>query len=341
MSHLPFRNFVHLTQPEAHDLMQRMLSGQMSTEEIAGILRFIRRKGETIAELVGFATAIREIGERICIDQTDEPLIDTCGTGGDCSNTFNISTATAFVAAGTGLRVAKHGNRRISSQCGSADVLEALGIPVSLSAAQVADCIQHTGIGFLYAPLLHPAVKHAQEARLLLKGRTVFNLLGPLTNPVRARVQLIGAFSVRSAEMLAQASARLGIERAFVVHGMDGLDEITTTGPTTVFQVEEGRVQKGRWTPADFGIEPATIEHLKGGDPQANAEIVRSVLQGEPGGRRDIVIANAAAALFLAQRAPDLKSAVSLAAESIDSGAAARKLEQVIEFTVSFAHETV
>ncbi len=341
MSHLPFRNFVHLTQAEAHDLMRRMLSGEMTTEEIADVLSFLRRKGETIAELVGFASAVREIAQPIDIDQSEEPLLDTCGTGGDGSNTFNVSTATAFVAAGTGLRVAKHGNRRISSQCGSADVLEALGIPVSLPASQVADCIRQAGIGFPYAPLLHPAVKHAQEARLLLKGRTVFNMLGPLTNPVRARVQLIGAFSVRAAEMLAQASARLGIQRAFVVHGTDGLDEITTTGPTTVFQVEDGRVQKGRWTPADFGVARASLEDLQGGDPENNAAIVRAVLEGEPGPRRDIVIANAAAALFLAQRSPDLKSAVSLAAESIDSGAARRKLEQVIELTASFAHETV
>ncbi len=341
MSHLPFRNFVHLTQPEAHDLMQRMLSGTMTTEQIADVLSFLRRKGETIAELVGFATAVREVGQCIEIDQSEEPLLDTCGTGGDGCETFNVSTATAFVAAGAGLRVAKHGNRRISSQCGSADVLEALGIPVHLTAQQVADCIRHAGIGFLYAPLLHPAVKHAQEARLLLKGRTVFNMLGPLTNPVRARVQLIGAFSIRAAEMLAQAAARLGIERAFVVHGADGLDEITITGPTTVFQVEEGRVQKGRWTPPDFGIASAALEELKGGDPEANAAIVRSVLEGEAGPRRDIVIVNAAAALLVAQRAPDLKSAVVLAAESIDSGAARRKLEEIVEFTASLAHETV
>lgn len=341
MSHLPFRNFVHLTQPEARGLMQRLLSGEMSTEEIVDVLSFLRGKGETIAELVGFAIAIREIGEAVEIDQSDEPLLDTCGTGGDGANTFNVSTATAFVAAATGLRVAKHGNRRISSQCGSADVLEALGIPVNLSHAQVADCIRRTGIGFLYAPLFHPAVKHAHEARLRLKGRTVFNLLGPLTNPVRARVQLIGAFSIRAAEMLAQASARLGIERAFVVHGADGLDEITITGPTTVFQVEDGRVQKGRWTPADFGMDTASLEDLKGGDPEENANIVRSVLEGEPGPRRDIVIANAAAALLVAGRASDLKSAVSIGAESIDTGAARRKLEQVIEFAASLAHETV
>src|SRR5579875_1924443 len=186
MSHLPFRNFVHLSQSEAHDLMQRMLSGQMSTEGIADVLSFLRRKGETVAELVGFASAIREISEPLELDQSETPVLDTCGTGGDNTGTFNVSTATAFVIAGAGLRVAKHGNRRISSQCGSADVLEALGIPVNLTARQVVECIRETGIGFLYAPLLHPSVKHAQEARLLLKGRTVFNLLGPLTNPVRA-----------------------------------------------------------------------------------------------------------------------------------------------------------
>lgn len=341
MPHLPYRNFVHLSEPEAHQLMQRMLSGEMNTEEIADVLSFLRRKGETIAELVGFASAVRDVGTRIDIDQSTEPVLDTCGTGGDCTNTFNVSTATAFVVAGTGQRVAKHGNRRISSQCGSADVLEALGIPVTLPPAQIAECIAQTGIGFLYAPLLHPAVKHAQEARLLLKGRTVFNMLGPLTNPVRARVQLIGAFSIRAAEMLAHASARLGIERAFVVHGADGLDEISTTGPTTVFQVEDGRVRKGRWTPADFGLTPTSIDDLKGGDPGTNANIVRSVLEGEPGPRRDIVVANAAAALLVAQRASDLKSAVSVAAESIDSGAARRKLESVVEFTAALAHETV
>ncbi|HZS54603.1 MAG TPA: anthranilate phosphoribosyltransferase [Bryobacteraceae bacterium] len=339
--HLPFRNFVHLTQPEAYDLMHRMLSGEMGTEEIASVLAFLRRKGETLSELVGFATAIREMSQSVELDQSEEPLVDTCGTGGDSTGTFNVSTATALVAAGTGLRVAKHGNRRISSECGSADVLEALGIRVDLSAAQVVECIRATGIGFLYAPLLHPAVKHAQEARLLLKGRTVFNMLGPLTNPVRARVQLIGAFSVRAAEMLAQASARLGIDRAFVVHGADGLDEITTTAQTIVYQVDGGRVQKGRWSPADFGLEPASLDHLKGGNSDTNAQIVRSILNGDPGPCRDIVVANAAAALFLAQRAQDLKSAVAIATESVESGAARRKLEQLIEFTSGMKHETV
>ena len=338
MSHLPYRNFVHLSQQEAHDLMHNMLSGKMSTEGIADLLSFLRRKGETVAELVGFASAIREMSPRMELDTAGEPLLDTCGTGGDGACTFNISTTTAFVAAGAGLRVAKHGNRRISSQCGSADVLEALGVPVNLPAEQVAECIRHTGIGFLYAPLLHPAIKHAQEARLLLKGHTVFNLLGPLTNPVRAHVQLIGAFSVRAAEMLAHASARLGIERAFVVHGADGLDEISTTGLTTVFQVEDGRVQKGRWLPADFGVDPVSIDDLKGGETETNAGIVRSILEGEPGPARNVVLVNTAAALFLAGRAPDLKTAMGLAADSIDSGAARRKLEQILEFSARLDH---
>jgi anthranilate phosphoribosyltransferase len=187
--------------------------------------------------------------------------------------------------------------------------------------------------------MLHPAVKHAQEARLLLKGRTIFNLLGPLTNPVRARIQLIGAFSVRAAEMLAQALARMGVDRAFVVHGSDGLDEISTTGPTTVFQVEENSVQKGRWVPSDFGLPQATLEELQGGDSETNATIIRGILEGEAGPKRDLVIANAAAALFVARKAIDLKSAVAMAAESIDSGAARRKLEKLIEFTARLRHE--
>lgn len=329
---LPFRNFVHLTQPEAYDLMHRMLSGEMDTEGIAGLLSFLRRKGETVAELVGFATAIREMSEPVDLDQSETPILDTCGTGGDGTNTFNISTVTAFVVAGAGVRVAKHGNRRISSLCGGSEVLGALGIPVELSLQQVVACIKETGIGFLHAPLLHPAVKHAQEARLQLKGRTVFNLLGPLVNPVHARVRLIGAFSVRAAEMLAQACARLGVERAFVVHGSDGLDEITITAQTTVFQVEEGRVQKGKWVPGDFGLATASLEDLQGGDPETNAEIVRFILEGNRGPARDVVVANAAAALLVAQHAPDLKSAVAAATESLEGGAAQRKLEELIEF---------
>jgi anthranilate phosphoribosyltransferase len=336
MPQLPFRNSVHLTTAEACQVMRSLLSGEMDTAGIAELLRYLQRKGETVAELVGFASAMRDMAHLVQLDQSDEPVLDTCGTGGDGVNTFNISTATAFVAAGAGLRVAKHGNRRISSQCGSADVLEALGVHVSLSAEHVARCIEETGIGFLYAPLLHPAVRHAQEARILLKGRTVFNLLGPLTNPVRANVQLIGAYSVRAAEMLALATARLGIARAFVVHGGDGMDEISTAAPTTVFQVEDGRVQKGQWTPNDFGVPPASSADLAGGDPAANSQIIRGVLAGNPGPARDVVLVNAAAALLIAGRASDIKSAVALAADSIDSGAASYKLTRLAEFTSQF-----
>jgi anthranilate phosphoribosyltransferase len=333
MPFLPFRNSVHLNQAEAHTLMREMLSGSMDTAGIAEVLGFLRRKGETVAELVGFASAMRELSEPVSLDQSEDPVLDTCGTGGDGTNTFNISTATAFVVAGAGLRVAKHGNRRISSQCGSADVLEALNVRVSLSAQHVVECVRQTGIGFLFAPLLHPAVRHAQEARLQLKGRTIFNLLGPLTNPVHARMQLMGAFSIRAAEMLAHASARLGTDRAYVVHGSDGLDEISTSAPTTVFLVENGKVQKGTWSPHDFGVEPVSLDQLLGGTPEENAQIVRDILDGQTGPRRDVVLVNAAAALLLAHKAPDVRAAVELAREAIDSGAARRKLEELVTFT--------
>ncbi|MFL6447180.1 MAG: anthranilate phosphoribosyltransferase [Bryobacteraceae bacterium] len=334
-SYLPFRNWIHLTQPEASDLMRRILSGEMSVEEVAEILLFLRNKGETVAEIVGFAAAMRELSLPIHVDQTEAPLIDTCGTGGDNADTFNISTAAAFVVAGAGMRVAKHGNRKISSRCGSCDLLEQMGVRVDLSPEQVAGCVQEIGIGFLYAPSFHPSMSNAREARALLRGRTAFNLLGPLTNPARARFQVIGAFSVRAAEMLANASARLGTERAFVVAGGDGLDEITTTTYTTIFQVEDGKVQKGRWWPSDFGLEQSAPDDLKGGDAETNAAIIRSVFDGQPGPARDVVVANAAAAIALGQRASELKAAVAVAAESIDSGAARRKLDELIQFTTN------
>jgi len=332
-SYLPFRNSVHLTRAEASDLMRQILAGEMTSEEIGEILVFLRNKGETVAEIVGFAEAMREQSLPVHVDQSETPLVDTCGTGGDGAETFNISTAAAFVAAGAGMRVAKHGNRKVSSRCGSCDVLEHLGVQVDLPPEQVSACIENIGIGFLYAPSFHPAMKSAREARSDLKGRTAFNLLGPLTNPARARIQVIGAFSVRAAEMLANASARLGIERAFVVNGGDGLDEITTTTYTTVFQVEDGKVQKGRWFPSDFGLEQSAPEDLKGGDAETNGAIIRSVFDAEKGPARDVVLANAAAALVVGQRASELKVGVAMAAESIDSGAARRKLEDLIQFT--------
>ena len=331
--YLPFRNSIHLSEQEANALMYRMLSGELSADEIAAILQFLRRKGETLAEVVGFASAIRELSEPVDLAQSGEPIIDTCGTGGDGANTFNVSTATAFVVAGAGVRVAKHGNRKISSQCGSADVLEQLGVSVHLPRTDLLECVRNVGIGFLFAPAIHPAMRHVVAARQLLQGRTVFNLLGPLTNPVRAAVQLMGAYSVRAAELLAQAAARLGTERAFVVHGADGLDEITTTTHTTVFQIGEKSVQKGRWSPSDFGVPVAAPDDLRGGDPETNAAIILSILAGNPGPQRDIVIANAAAALLIAGKSTDLKGATDAALESLATGAARRKLEILIAFT--------
>ena len=330
--YLPFRHSVHLTQEEAHALMHRMLSGDMEADNIAAVLDYLRCKGETLAEVVGFATAIRELSEPLELE-VEGPVIDTCGTGGDGTNTFNISTATAFVVAGTGVRVAKHGNRKISSQCGSADVLEQLGVSISLTRAQVQDCIQTVGLGFLFAPAVHPAMRHVVAARQMLGGCTVFNLLGPLTNPIGARAQLIGAYSVRAAELLAQAAARIGIERAFVVHGADGLDEITTTTHTTVFQVADRTVQKGVWSPFDFNVPVAEAADLTGGDPETNAAIIRSVLVGTPGPQRDVVVVNAAASLLLAGKADDLQSATEVAIEAIETGAAQRKLDELIAFT--------
>jgi anthranilate phosphoribosyltransferase len=261
-------------------------------------------------------------------------LLDTCGTGGaDGPSTFNISTIAAFVVAGAGVRVAKHGNRSLSSQCGSADLLEALGIRLAISPEQVGRAIREVGIGFLFAPALHPAMKYAQPARLELKMRTVFNLLGPLTNPAGATRQLIGAPSPQAAALMAQALAGLEPERAFVVHGSDGLDEVTTTGSTIVFEVKRSEVTSLSWSPSDFGVAHANASDLSGGDRVLNRQIAIAVLQGEPGPRRDIVLVNAAAALLAAGLATDLSTGMRLAAHSIDTGAARKKVEQLAEFS--------
>jgi anthranilate phosphoribosyltransferase len=262
--------------------------------------------------------------------------VDTCGTGGDGAGTFNISTVAAFVVAGAGARVAKHGNRSISSRCGSADVMEALGVKVLLSPAQMGQAIREVGIGFLFAPAVHTAMKHAQPARLELKMRTVFNILGPLTNPAGATAQLVGAPSPEAASLMAQALAALGLARGFVVHGSDGLDEITTTGPTLAFEIREGKVARHTLTPEDFGVGRASIEDLRGADREANCEIARSVLGGAAGPRRDIVLVNASAALVAAGKARDFQEGVSLAAGSIDSGAALRKARELAWFTQQF-----
>lgn len=321
----------NLSAGDARLAMLAILNGEASTPQIAAFLIGLRTKGETADELLGFARAMREKAARV--DAGPEPLLDTCGTGGDGGSTFNISTIAAFVAAGAGVRVAKHGNRSLSSACGSADILEALGINISLSPEQVGRSIREAGIGFLFAPLFHPAMKHAQPARLELKMRTVFNLLGPLTNPAGAARQLIGAPSIQAAELMAQALAGLEPERAFVVHGSDGLDEVTTTGPTAVFEVTREGVRRFEWGPSDFGVEQAEPSDLAGGDRVVNCEVATSILRGQGGPQRDIVLVNAAAALLAADVVTDLGDAMQRAGESVDSGAAWEKVEQLREFT--------
>jgi anthranilate phosphoribosyltransferase len=324
----------NLSEQEAAEVLGEILRGEATPALISGLLVALRMKGETVDEVVGFARAMRAAAAKVELT-TVEPasLVDTCGTGGDGLHSFNISTASAFVAAGAGAAVAKHGNRSISSRCGSADVLEALGAKVALQPQQVAGSIESVGIGFLFAPLIHPAMKHAQPTRAELKMRTVFNLLGPLTNPAGAGAQLVGVFEAGLVPLLAAAMARLGVRRAFVVHGDDGLDEITTTGPTTAREVVDGNVLERVFHPEDFGLERARPQDLVGGDANDCAAILRAILDGERGPRRDIVVANAAAALVAAGRAQEFREGASLAAESIDSGRAREKLAQFVRYT--------
>ncbi len=323
----------HLSRQEAETAMEEILSGRAGEDSIVALLAALRTKGETVEELVGFARAMRRHATPIFSNTSrpDELLVDTCGTGGDSSGTFNISTTAAFVAAGAGVRVAKHGNRSISSKCGSADVLEALGISLDVSPERVGAAIREIGIGFLFAPALHTAMRHAMPARRRL-GRTAFNLLGPLTNPAGARAQVAGVFSAEVVEKVASVLAELGVDRAFVVHG-GGLDEISLAGETKVGEVRGGAVRVYEVTPEDFGLGRAPISAISGGDAAHNAELLRAILAGEPGPRRDIVIANAAAALVAAGSAADFIDGARFAAESIDSGAARRKLEALIAFT--------
>ncbi len=319
----------------AEEAMEVILSGHASTAQIAAFLVALRMKGETAGELIGFARAMRARASQVPADLAGGPLLDTCGTGGDARGTFNISTIAAFVVAGAGVRVAKHGNRSISSRCGSADVLERLGVRVAVEAEQAARAIREVGIGFLFAPAFHPATRHAHAARLELKMRTIFNLLGPLTNPAGATAQLAGAPSEQAAGLIAEALAALGLERGFVVHGSDGLDEITITGPTLAFEIAKGQVTRRTFTPEDFGVAPAPLEQLQGGDPDENCEIARAILAGARGPKRDVVLVNAAAALVVAGRAASFADGMTVAAESIDSGAARRKLEQLAALTPS------
>jgi anthranilate phosphoribosyltransferase len=323
-----------LTRAEAESAMEEILSGRADEVSIVALLSALRDKGETVAELTGFAAVMRRHAAPIFngASRPDELLVDTCGTGGDASGTFNISTAAAFVAAGAGVLVAKHGNRSISSKCGSADVLEALGVSLDVPPARIGQAIREIGIGFLFAPAMHKAMRHAMPARKRV-GRSAFNLLGPLTNPAGARAQVVGVFSSPVVEKIALVLSELGVDRAFVVHGEGGLDEISLSGETTVGDVQHKVVRIYQVTPEEFGLERAPLEAVRGGDAAHNAALVRGILAGEKGPRRDIVIANASAAIVAAGRAADFLEGALLAAQSIDSGAARGKLEALIAYS--------
>ncbi len=309
-------------------VMNSIMEGDATPAQIGAFLMGLRVKGETVEEITGAAQVMREKARRIT---APGPCIDTCGTGGDNSLTFNISTAAAFVAAGAGLIVAKHGNRAASSACGSADVLAALGVNIEADAPQVERCLKDAGIGFLFAPLLHGAMRHAIGPRREMGTRTIFNVLGPLTNPAGAKRQLLGVFSERLTEPLAHVLGNLGSEAALVVHGMDGLDEITLTAETRVSELKDGKVKTYSIKPEDFGLKRCHKDDLLGGAPEDNARIVRQVLDNAPGPRRDVVALNAGAAIYAAGKAPGIGDGVKLALEAIASGAAAKKLERLVQ----------
>src|SRR5437588_1341216 len=331
-----------LSREEAHAVMTEVLSGQCSDAQIAALLVALHMKGETVEEIVGFAEAIRAAavplkfhGDSV-LDASDtgrDALVDTCGTGGDASGTFNISTATAFVVAGAGVRVAKHGNRSVTSKCGSADVMEALGVNINLPSERISACLNQVGIAFLFAPAMHSAMKYVQPARRELRLRTVFNLLGPLTNPAHASAQVVGVYSDDLVEKLAEALSMLGLRRALVVHGSDGLGEITIAASTRIAEVRDGQVHSYEVTPEEFGLQRGTLDEISGGDAAHNATLIREVLAGKKSARRDIVLLNTAAALVAAGKADHLADAVSPAAHSIDSGAAAGKLNALVHFS--------
>jgi anthranilate phosphoribosyltransferase len=328
----------NLSVEQAREAMHVILGGQASQTQLAAFAVAMRMKGETVDELVGFARAMREMAEPVDHGLTGEILLDTCGTGGDGAGTFNISTIAAFVAAGAGVHVAKHGNRSISNRgAGSADLLESMGIDIALPPAEAARAIREVGIGFLFAPSVHTAMKHANPVRVDLKMRTFFNLLGPLTNPAGAGAQLAGVPSERAGELISGALAALGLERGFVVHGSDGLDEITTTGITLVFEIRDGKVSRRSLEPEDFAVRRAAAEDLRGGDKRRNLEIANAVLAGARGPQRDIVLVNAAAALVAAGKVDTFLEGMAIGTVSIDSGAARGKVAELAGFAAKIA----
>jgi anthranilate phosphoribosyltransferase len=319
---------INLSESEMVECMNEIMEGKATDAQIGAFLTALRIKGETVEEITGAARVMREKAARI---KAPEGVVDTCGTGGDMAHTFNISTTTAIVVAATGVPVAKHGNRSVSSRSGSADVLEALGVKIELPPESVEKCLFETGFGFLFAPLFHPAMKYAIGPRREMGIRTVFNILGPITNPAGAKRQILGVFTDRLTEPLASVLGNLGAEDVMVFHGEDGLDEITITDGTRVSRFRNGQVESLIISPEDFGFERAPAGEIAGGTAEENAEITMKVLQGEKGPRRDIVLMNAAATLVVAGRTEDLREGAAIAGEAIDSGAGLRKLREIVE----------
>ncbi len=325
-----------LTRTEAQEVMETIMDGEATPAQIGGLLSLLRVKGETAEEVAGFAEGMRSRVQRVPTLQ--EGLLDTCGTGGDGQHTFNISTTAALVAAAGGVRVAKHGNRAMSSKSGSADVLEALGVHIDLPREQAADCLREAGLCFMFAQVYHPSMKHAAAPRKELGFRTVFNLLGPLTNPAGADRQLLGVYDRNKTELMAHVLRKLGTVRALVVGSHDGLDEISLSAPTRVTELKDGKLRTYDITPDDLGLRPCAIADIVGGDAAENAEKVRIVLSGEKGPYRDIVLANAGACFYVAGLSGTLQEGVKRAADAIDSGAASRKLEQLVKTTEALKH---
>jgi anthranilate phosphoribosyltransferase len=321
-----------LTEGQAAAVMEEIMNGEATPAQFGAFVTALRLKGENIDEIVGLAKTMRS---KAIVVSISAPVVDTCGTGGDGCHTFNISTAAAFVGAGAGLNIAKHGNRAMSSQCGSADVLEALGVKIDLNAEQVERCIEEVGIGFMFAPAFHPAMKHAASPRREIGIRTIFNILGPLTNPAGAKFQVLGVADGSLLEKMAIALQSLGCRHALVVHGEDGLDEITVTGKTHICELKDDEIENYSVSPEDVGLPKSSRDSLSGGTLDENAALLRGVLMGTPGPRQDVVLMNAAAAMLAGDRVNTLQEGVALAREVIDNGKALAKLEQLIEVSNS------
>jgi anthranilate phosphoribosyltransferase len=325
-----------LTMEEASSVMEEIMDGTATQAQLGAFLVALKIKGETADEVAGLASVMRARSSRVTMS---EPVIDIVGTGGDGANTFNISTTSAFVMAGAGLKVAKHGNRAMSSRCGSADVLETLGVKIELKPEQVQQCVEKVGIGFMFAQSFHPAMKYAAAPRREIGIRTVFNILGPLTNPAGAEYQVLGVPSEELGDKIAAALYRMGTRRALVVHGLNGMDELSISGQSLLWEIKEGIVisSRRRICPEDMGLSSSAGSRVQGGTPQENAEILRSVLHGEHSARRDVVLLNAAAGIYIGGMAPSLRAAVTIAATAVDSGKAAGKLDQLISFSQGLA----